>query len=261
MGNRYGPLQGVTNHYGTIGLGVLGSVIRATTATGTHGPGYIYPSLTSADDSKEIRGLILTRPSSGVLFPYEDGSFTLTGAAEGNYAFTSQLYVDGVATGIVTSQVTIGSGSSIPTLTGAVAGSAPLVGRGAVLGYMAGDDIPIPVVVGFGARRRVEVAYTGQRSAPQFFDYQEIDPIAFDFSNLLLEGETIASATAVITLTAGVDPYPNRVVIAEATPVGQTVVQWLQGTALNTSYRLRVVAMVNTGRRLVGSVDLVFGKR
>lgn len=261
MSNRYGPLPGVTNHYGTVGLGVTGAVIRATTATGTHGPGYLFGALSVADDAKEIRGLIVTPPSSGVFFPYEDGSFVLSGAADGEFSFTYRLFVDGVDMSTGTGSVEIGTPVPPEDVTGAVTATSTIIGVGGVLGYLEGDDIPIPVVIGFGARRKVEVVYTGQRAAPQLFDYQEIDPISFDFGSLLLTDESITGATASIELTAGEDPYPNRVVVADATPVGSTVVQWLQGTAANTSYRLRVMALLNTGRRLVGSVDLVFGKR
>jgi hypothetical protein len=98
--------------YGSGGLGILGSVIRATTATGPHGAGYLYNDWDDAsDDPKEFRGLITVEPSAGTFLAYEDGSFTLTGAPDGSYSFTYQLYVDGVATGSPqVDTITIGSG-------------------------------------------------------------------------------------------------------------------------------------------------------
>lgn len=114
---------------GNRGLGVLGAVIRATTATGSHGPGYLYNDLTGADDAKEIRGLILTVPSAGTFTPNEDGSFTLTGAPDGSYSFTYRLFADGADLGTATGSITIGAAgvsvtaSVIGTIAGIVAAS------------------------------------------------------------------------------------------------------------------------------------------
>lgn len=90
------------------GLGVLGSVIRATTATGTHGPGYLYNDLTGADDLKEIRGLIVAPPSAGTFTAFEDGSFTLVGAPDGSYSFLYRLFADGADLGTATATIDIG---------------------------------------------------------------------------------------------------------------------------------------------------------
>jgi hypothetical protein len=98
--------------FGSGGLGVLGSVIRATTATGPHGPGYLYNDWdSSADDSKEFRGLVETPPSAGSFLAYEDGSFELIGAPNGTYSFTYRLFIDGVDQGTATSSIVIGSGA------------------------------------------------------------------------------------------------------------------------------------------------------
>lgn len=96
---------------GNTGLGVLGSVIRSTTATGEFGAGYLYNDLDGggADDAKEIRGLIVTPPASGSFFAYEDGSFSLTGVADGTYSFVYRLFVDGVDLGTATATATIGA--------------------------------------------------------------------------------------------------------------------------------------------------------
>lgn len=98
---------------GNRGLGVTGAVIRATTATGTHGPGILYDDWdNSGDDAKEFRGLVITPPASGTLFVYEDGSFSLTGAADGSYSLVYRLFVDGVDLGTATETINVGSGSS-----------------------------------------------------------------------------------------------------------------------------------------------------
>lgn len=96
-------------HLGNRGLGVLGSIIRASTGTGDHGPGYLFNDLTGADDAKEIRGLVLTQPSAGAFFAYEDGSFTLADAPDGTYTFTYRLFADGVDSGTATAAITIGT--------------------------------------------------------------------------------------------------------------------------------------------------------
>jgi hypothetical protein len=106
------PLIAGSTVCGDQGLGVLGSVIRATTGTGTHGPGLLYDDWDSGDDAKEFRALIVTLPANGSLFAYEDGSFTLTGAADGSYSLTYRLFVDGADLGPATATFTVGSGST-----------------------------------------------------------------------------------------------------------------------------------------------------
>lgn len=100
-------------HYGRAGLGVLGSAIRSGTSTGPHGSGYLYNDWQGpSDDPVEMRGLVITPPASGVFVAQEDGSFTLTGAADGVWTFTYRLYADGVDRSLATSIITIGSGST-----------------------------------------------------------------------------------------------------------------------------------------------------
>jgi len=68
---------------GNRGLGVRGSAVPAT---GTNGPGFLYNDLAlPAEANKEVRGLILTRPSAGSFFAYENSAFTLIGAHAQNY--------------------------------------------------------------------------------------------------------------------------------------------------------------------------------
>lgn len=95
---------------GNTGLGVLGSDIPST---GEDGPSFLYNDLDLPNDAnKEIRALILTWPSDGDLFVYEDGSFSFTDAPDGTYFFTYDLYVDGVKVGD-TATVTLNVGSTI----------------------------------------------------------------------------------------------------------------------------------------------------
>ena len=112
---------------GDRGLGVLGSVVRSTTATGEHGPGYLYNDWQAGDDAKEFRGLIITPPASGALFAYEDGSFNFTAPADGSYNFNYRLFVDGVDLGTAVASFTVGAGSGI---TAAVAATGSIIHTG-----------------------------------------------------------------------------------------------------------------------------------
>lgn len=103
------PLIPGAYHLGNRALGVLGSIIRASTGTGDHGPGYLFNDLTGADDAKEICGLILTVPAAGTFTTNEDGSFTLVGAPDGAYTFTYRLFADGADLGTSTATITIGT--------------------------------------------------------------------------------------------------------------------------------------------------------
>ena len=96
---------------GNRGLGVLGSTILADTATGDHGAGFLYNDVDSGDEGKEFRGLIVTPPSYGTFFAYEDGSFSLV-APDGSYTFVYRIYVDGVDLGTETVSITIGATST-----------------------------------------------------------------------------------------------------------------------------------------------------
>lgn len=93
---------------GGTGLGVKGSVIRATTATGTHGPGLLYDDWDDAsDDDKELRAFITGWPAGATLFVHEDGSFDLT-APDGSYTITYRLDEDGVSQGTTSETVNVG---------------------------------------------------------------------------------------------------------------------------------------------------------
>ena len=91
---------------GNRGLGVLGSEVPST---GDNGAGYVYNDLSlPADANKEVRGLIVTPPSAGTFFAYEDSSFEFT-APNGAYSFTYRLFVDGADLGTATVTLSVGS--------------------------------------------------------------------------------------------------------------------------------------------------------
>jgi hypothetical protein len=115
---------------GDTGLGVLGSAVPSA---GEHGASYLYNDLSlPADANKEIRGLIVTAPSAGEFFAFEDGSFSLIGAADGEYTFVYRLFVDGADLGTATATIVIGAASG-GTLSGAA-----LLASVSAAGQMAG---------------------------------------------------------------------------------------------------------------------------
>jgi hypothetical protein len=128
---------------GNRGLGVLASTVPST---GDDGPGYIYNDLSlPGDAAKEVRGLILTVPTDGLFYAYEDSSFAFTGAATGSYTFTYRLFSDGADEGTATGYLTVGyvvgltglsatiaAGTVKPSATVAVAGQAATTAIGTV---------------------------------------------------------------------------------------------------------------------------------
>ena len=94
---------------GVHGLGIPAATIRATTATGDHGPGLLYNEWDGPeDDEKELRALVESAPSSGTLFVNEDGSFTLIGASDGTYTINYRIFADGVDLGTTSATLSIG---------------------------------------------------------------------------------------------------------------------------------------------------------
>lgn len=126
---------------GDRGFGVLGSIIRATTGSGTDGPGVLYNDWQDAgDDTREFRAEVITPPSSGTFYMWEDGTFTLIGAPDGIYTFTYRLWVDGVDLGIAIATINVGavviSGGAILenfSANGAMSIVTSIVSGGAVL--------------------------------------------------------------------------------------------------------------------------------
>ena len=124
-------------HYGG---GGLGSPVASIPQSGEAGAGYLAnEAADSANAGKEIRGLILTAPSAGVFKVGELSEFTLTGAPDGAYTFTYQVYLDGSDGGIGTGSIIIGGAAlngnasmGAYSVAGTVYISAP-VGSGVVI--------------------------------------------------------------------------------------------------------------------------------
>ena len=115
MSYRYGAqLVPGAYHYGTGGLGVLGSLVPSE---GTSGPSLLWGDITlPAEADDEFRTLITVPPVGlSLWFVYEDGSFLAEGP-DGVYTGTREGFKNGVSYGTATFTLTFGA----PTLGGAV---------------------------------------------------------------------------------------------------------------------------------------------
>lgn len=141
-----GPLIANSHCHGPTGLGVLGSEVPST---GTHGPGFLYPSLAlPADANKEIRGVIITQPVGLKSFDVQPTSAFTAEANTGVQSafFDFQVYVDGTL--LNSNPNGLGTGVARATLT--FTGDATLQGAiGAVIvntlvaGGMAGNVVSV----------------------------------------------------------------------------------------------------------------------
>ena len=93
-------------------IGILASQIISETATGDHGPGLLYDEAL-ANPGTYLRLDVTSYPASGTLTVYANGSFELTGAADGTYTIGYQYYVDDVLSGSDTAVVVIGADAAV----------------------------------------------------------------------------------------------------------------------------------------------------
>jgi hypothetical protein len=92
-------------HYGGGALGTPGSLIPST---GTHGPAYVYPSLSlPADAFKEYYGVITSIPVGVTIDASEDSGFEAS-AADGTYIVPFDLVENGVNIGSTTFTLVFG---------------------------------------------------------------------------------------------------------------------------------------------------------
>jgi len=154
---------------GNRGLGTLGSAVPST---GDNGAGYLYNDLSlPADASKEVRGLILTQPSAGTLYAYEDSSFEFTGAPDGSYTFTYRLYVDGADTGVGTVNLQVGLPVAVVSTTTALpsfSGSASVDGTPAGATISATTALPVFSGSALVDNPSVQATITAQTQLPAF---------------------------------------------------------------------------------------------
>lgn len=112
-------------------------------AAGESGAGYLYNDIAeySFTATDELRGQILTPPDAGTFTPYEDSSFSFTGAPDGVYTFTYRGFRNGVSYGDYTVTMTIGSQAAtvdftMPQMTVAVSGNVVAVGNSASVSFV-----------------------------------------------------------------------------------------------------------------------------
>lgn len=194
MRARYGaPLIAGKAVYGNPGLGVTGAVIRATTATGDFGPGLLYNDWdSSADDAKEFRALIVTPPSAGAFWAFEDGSFALYSAPDGTYSISYRLFVDGVDMGLAPpTTITVGSGATTGSITGAGGiASSEAVGVPALTRVAVVPGVNAPVTGAGGIASAEAVGQPSLTSSGQPGRWVGITPAA---RRLIISAELMAS--------------------------------------------------------------------
>lgn len=96
--------------YGVSGIGIPGATIRAETATGDHGPGFLYDDWDDAsDDAALFRLEAVTWPTAGTLKVDENGAFYFADAPDGVYSFVYKGWRNGVDSGNATETLRVGS--------------------------------------------------------------------------------------------------------------------------------------------------------
>lgn len=169
---------------GNRGLGVLGSAVPST---GDNGAGYLYNDLSlPADANKEVRGLILTQPSAGTLYAYEDSSFEFTGAPDGSYTFTYRLYVDGADTGVGTVNLQVGSPVAAVSATTALPGFSGSASQSASAAIAATTRFP---------------TFSGGAISGSLTDSQKLDLILAMLSGLSSASDIAAAVLAMAQIT------------------------------------------------------------
>jgi hypothetical protein len=84
----------------------------------------------------------------------------------------------------------------------------------------------------------------------------ESEVFTFDFSQVLLESETISTATCVAVVMNGVDPSPSAIVVGSAVIVNKTASQRIANGVSEVTYRLEMTITTSLGNTYVGVGDL-----
>src|SRR6185312_1735609 len=106
------------------------------------GPSILANDVQAGDEGKEFRALILTRPSGGTIFFYEDGSFDTTVFPDGVHTGTYEGFADGVSYGTAPYSLRIGLQAITGTIAAVEAGvdSASVAGVVRVAGSIAATE-------------------------------------------------------------------------------------------------------------------------
>jgi len=271
MSLRIDTAELITGAYviGETGLGVVAENIPST---GLHGASFLFNDLSlPADNGKEIRGLIVTPPTDGAFYVWEDGSFSLVGAADGGYTFVYRLYVDGVDQGTATGTISIGAlalgelsgGATLGdvTLDGTISGGAPSdISGGVTLGDITagggftGDSVleqrEGTTLTMFPLERSVYHHNSGTRMRyirhidPK--DVDEEDVVSFDFSRELDAGESLVSADVSVEVYEGTDSDPSALKSGAYQISGFAVLQKMVGGVAGVTYHWRCVAVTSS---------------
>lgn len=113
-------------------VGIPAATIASQTATGPAGPGLLYDT-SLIYPSAQLRAVITAWPASGTLTVWENGGFTLTGAADGTYSAGFDIYANNIKVGSDTAslQVGTGTGTSASAVGANLSGASAIVTSGA----------------------------------------------------------------------------------------------------------------------------------
>jgi len=249
MSLRIDTAELITGAYviGETGLGVVAENIPST---GLHGASFLFNDLSlPADNGKEIRGLIVTPPTDGAFYVWEDGSFSLVGAGP--------ISIGALALGELSGGATLGD----VTLDGTISGGAPSdISGGVTLGDITagggftGDSVleqrEGTTLTMFPLERSVYHHNSGTRMRyirhidPK--DVDEEDVVSFDFSRELDAGESLVSADVSVEVYEGTDSDPSALKSGAYQISGFAVLQKMVGGVAGVTYHWRCVAVTSS---------------
>lgn len=174
-------------------------------ATGDNGAGYLYNDIAeySFTATDELRGQILTLPAAGTFTPYEDSSFSFTGAPDGVYTFTYRGFRNGVSYGDYTVTMTIGAQAAtvaftMPQMTVAVSGNVVATGNSASVSFA----MPQMVVAASGSQTVPVFTATIAAAMPQMqvacsADVQDVAGVSANIAFTMPQMAVSASASTI----------------------------------------------------------------
>jgi hypothetical protein len=84
----------------------------------------------------------------------------------------------------------------------------------------------------------------------------ESELFTFDFSEVLVSGETIIGANCSVSVMNGTDPTPNNILISSPLVSTPTVAQRIDNGVADTVYRIAMTIDTSAGNTYTGLADL-----
>jgi len=84
----------------------------------------------------------------------------------------------------------------------------------------------------------------------------ENKPLSFDFSQVLVTGETLSTASCSVLVMDGVDANPSNILDGAASIIGSKIYQQVQDGVAGVTYRLVATVTTSVGNTVVAIGDL-----